>query len=145
MWHVGRWICVLTVLRLGGTSGLCRPTMLFRPSPYNMLGLICSRCCGTTWILCRTFPPAVAPLCAFSSSLPSLSLPDMLGSGQALGQGLLWCHSDVTGGWGGGGQTSQIDESWELWGAEWASTTDTHTLQKVASTHCFHSLTHSLL
>lgn len=65
--------------------------------PSNISGLIFSRCCTTTSILCRSFAAVVAFLCIFLS--PQFCLPDILGSGQAVGQALLWCHTDVT--WGG--------------------------------------------
>lgn len=49
----------------------------------NTVQILCCCCC---------FPSHFLP--------PHFCLPDILGSGQALGQALLWCHTDVA--WGGG-------------------------------------------
>lgn len=82
-------------LQLGGTWGLCRPAVLFRPC--NISGLICSRCCSTARILCRNFSPAVAVL----HTLPPqhAGIRSGHGSGVAMslqchGQGVASCSNE---------------------------------------------------
>lgn len=57
MWQTQGWLslCVLTV-NLKSMVTCCAVSY----SPSNVSGLISSRCCPTTWILCRSFAAVVA-------------------------------------------------------------------------------------
>ena len=86
-------------------------------SPSKISGLIFSRCCSTTWILCRASPPAVALLCAPTS--PTLS--------EMWDQVRLWvrvCDDVIAMSLGGGGAPQRA--KWMNHGSFWGKTSIDH-------------------
>ena len=86
-------------------------------STSKISGLIFSRCCSTTWILCRASPPAVALLCAPTS--PTLS--------EMWDQVRLWvrvCDDVIAMSLGGGGVPQQA--KWMNHGSFWGKKSIDH-------------------